>query len=227
MRWLALWSLLVVPCAVAQAGPGTPGQWLSFSVDRDGPSATHYDIRVDRNTGHGFYHGSEGTTPPAAAETTSAETPISVDPQTLKKLFAAVPFVEAHRCESHSKNLAQTGKKILRYQQNDVVAECTFNYADNDRVNTATTLFMAIGETMMMGDRLAAKLRFDRLGLDVEMDNLESALNDGRAVEVGNIAPVLESIQNDERVMERVRRKAAHLLETAGVPVAESGPSER
>ena len=118
----------------------------------------------------------------------------------------------------------------MRYESGGNRAECTYNYSDEDRVNAATAVFEGLGETMQYGERLAAKLRFDRLGLDVEMDNLESALAQGQALEPGNIAPVLQAIQNDERVMDRVRRKAAHVLEAAGAPAAQGdggAPSER
>ncbi|HLI77245.1 MAG TPA: hypothetical protein VKV02_09895, partial [Acidobacteriaceae bacterium] len=92
-----------------------------------------------------------------------------------------------------------------------------YNYSDDDRVNDATTAFEAVAETLQYGDRLAAKLRFDRLGLDTEVDGLQAAVTEGRALEVGNIAPILQTISDDERVMDRVRRKAARLLQGAGM----------
>ncbi len=91
-------------------------------------------------------------------------------------------------------------------------------------------VFEALGETMRFGERLNAKLRFDRLGLDADMDGLQSAVTDGRAIEVGNIIPVLQKVQDDERVMERVRRKAGLLLQMAN-PATQSArtkkPSDR
>ena len=222
MRRLALGLLLALPAFAAEAGPGEAGAWLSFSIDRNGSPPLRYDIRVDGATGHGFYRPAPSSTGTAGASAPVAEMPISVDAPIVKRLFAAVPLVQGHRCETHEKHLAQTGAKTLRYAQSDVVAECSYNYSDDERVNTATALFLALGETMQYGDRLAAKLRFDRLGLDGEMDDLQSALRDGRALDVGNIAAVLAQIQNDDRVMERVRRKAAHLLASAGLPSAQS-----
>ncbi len=211
--------------AAAQSAPDSPRHWLSFSIDRSGSLPVHYGIRLEEGTGHGFY-SMEGTASsdaaPSAAAAASKEVPISVDEPTLKKLLVAVPFVKAHRCETHAKHLAQTGTKTLRYAGDGAVAECTYNYSDDDRVNTATSLFLALGETLQYGDRLAAKLRFDRLGLDAEVASLQSALDSGQAMQVGNIAPVLEAIQNDERVMERVRRKAARLLEGAGIAPAQA-----
>ena len=134
----------------------------------------------------------------------------------MKKLFAAVPMVEGGRCETHNKSIAKTGVKTLRYVGSGTVAQCVYNYSDDDRVNDATGVFEAIAQTMQYGDRLATKLRFDRLGLDAELDGLQSAVSEGRALEVGNIAPLLQTISQDERVMDRVRRKAERLLQSAG-----------
>ena len=95
------------------------------------------------------------------------------------------------------------------------------------------TTFIALAETLQAGERLANKHRFDRLGLDMEMDTLEGEVKGGRALEVGNIRPVLNAIIEDDRVIERVRRTAARLLQE-GAPSSETaagkaspGSSER
>ena len=218
--------------APAQATPPAAADTLTFSLDRPAPSLAQYQIQLDRTTGRGFYEtkvvASDAGT---GASSAGSPTPIVVGLPVLKQMFAAIPAVVHHRCESHNRNLAQTGKKTLTFAHAEAIAACSYNYSDDERVNDATTLFEALGETMNYGQRLAAKLRFDRLGLDTEMEELDTAVKDGRAVELGNIAPVLQAIESDDRVMERVRRRAAHLLEGAGVPSAQAGadaaPSER
>jgi hypothetical protein len=78
---------------------------------------------------------------------------------------------------------------------------------------------------MQYGDRLQREHRYDRLGLDAEIDSLTSEAQADRAIELQNIAPVLQSILEDDRVMERVRRKAGRLLQLAGVaPAPDSSP---
>lgn len=219
--------LLMGVLACAAKAQNASGSSLTFTLDRGGATPPRYSIEVDEETGHGFYR----TKAPAQAQATQpakpVEIPIVVQPATLKKLFAAVPLVKSDRCDAHNKNIAQTGVKTLRYKVDSAVFECTYNYALDDRVNNATALFEALAETMQYGDRLSAKLRFDRLGLDAEIDDLDDALKDGRALEVANIAPVLEAIQNDDRVMDRVRRKATRLLEMASQRTEEKDSSER
>ncbi len=131
-------------------------------------------------------------------------------------------MVEGGRCETHNKNIAKTGVKVMRYSGAGREAQCTFNFSDDDRVNEAATAFEGLAETLQFGDRLRTKLRFDRLGLDGELDALQTAVTEGRASELGNIAPVLQSIVEEERVMDRVRRKAERLLgEVAPAQAAE------
>lgn len=56
------------------------------------------------------------------------------------------------------------------------------------------------------------------------MASLEEEIKAGRAIEVGNIAPTLRSIAEDPRVIDRVRRKAARMLE--GIAVEQGNAAE-
>ncbi len=216
--------------AVSGLGSGVgPGVSLTFTLDRTGAAATHYTVQLDQATGRGVYRGDAGAAGAgqvgagqvgAGQVGSGADQPITVGGAALGKIFAAGPLVRSNRCASRRKGIAQTGTKTLRLTEGGAAVECSYNYSDDDRVNEATTVLEAVAETMQYGERLQLKLRFDRLGLDAEMDSLDSALRDGRALEVRNIAAVLQAIENEDRVMERVRRRAAHLLESAGVVAA-------
>ncbi len=199
-----------------------PGASLRFSLDRPGPPPLQYTLTVAEDGSGSFAaRPAEGVAGDPKA--------IHVNAPTLKKLFAAVPMVEGGRCETHSKGIAKTGVKVLHYTGAGRDAQCEYNYSDDDRVNDATTAFEGIAETLLFGDRLAAKLRFDRLGLDTELDDLQTAVREGRALDVENIAPVLKKVSEDERAMDRVRRKAERLLQDAQVSqtAALAGPSAR
>ena len=209
---------------VSAAGAQDAGRNLLFSMDREGPPAIQYSIVVS-GSGQGSFANRLVTEIPAAPNAEGDAKAIHIAPGLLKKLFAAVPMVEGGRCETHNKGIAKTGVKTLRYAGAGRTGLCVFNYSDDDRVNDAATAFEAIAETMRYGERLASKLRFDRLGLDTELGMLQSAVSDGRALEVGNIAPVLKSISEDERVMDRVRRKADQLLQAAGPAESAGGDS--
>jgi hypothetical protein len=97
----------------------------------------------------------------------------------------------------------------------DAWSACTFNYSDDKALMDAVAGFQAIAATMQTGARLQHAHRYDRLALDADMDSLGEAVKNGTAIELENIAPVLQSIVDDERVIDRARRKAARLLQDA------------
>ncbi len=74
-------------------------------------------------------------------------------------------------------------------------------------------MFLAIAFTMDEGRRLDFLHRYDRLGLDAEMITLAHEVDEGRAMELGTIAPTLDAIAGDTALMQRVRLRAAKLLE--------------
>jgi hypothetical protein len=127
-----------------------------------------------------------------------------------------------------AKNVAKTGEKTILYEESGKVAQCTFNYSDDAGLMDAIATFQAIAETMQRGERLQHDLRYDRLGLDAEMEALVAAKQSGSAIEIGNIAPILQALVEDDHVIDRVRRRAARLLQDVGAPVpAGYDPSER
>ena len=165
------------------------------------------------------------------SETTSADSkpvPLTVSAETLQKLNMGEHAAKSGKCETKSKNIAKSGEKTIRYEAAEKTEECTFNYSDDAGLMGATNTFQAIAETMQRGKRLEHDLRYDRLGLDAEMEALVAAQKNGSAIEIGNIAPVLQALVQDDHVIDRVRRRAARLLQDAGAPVpAGYDPSER
>jgi hypothetical protein len=47
------------------------------------------------------------------------------------------------------------------------------------------------------------------------MEALEQMAHDGRAIELENIAPILQTLAGDEAVLQRVQRRARALLQLA------------
>ena len=199
------------PATVASPGAGSASE-VVFAFEPAGMGKP-YEIKVEQD-GHGSlrYLG-DGQEP-------SRE--LVVGEQTLSLLTKPVATVSSGTCETHQKHVANTGRKTLSYALDAGTASCSFNFSDDRDVNAAASTFLAIQETVEMGAELARLHRYDRLGLDAEMEALQKAVQTHYAVEVENIAPVLESIANDDRVMQRVRRRASQLLEDAGVKTVAS-----
>jgi len=194
--------LSVAPGAAMAAGPGGLKQAIEFTFEQTEQVVPRYAVYLD-DKGVGSYR--EGS----AAEGQK----LQVSAATVKTIFAARHTIQTGHCETKFKGIASTGKKTLRSFDNDEASECVLNYSDDRKVNAAVDAFMAIAETMQEGEKLAHEHRFDRLGLDAEMDFLVDEVKNDHAKEVQNIAPVLQSIVADDAVMERVRRKAQGLLD--------------
>jgi len=152
--------------------------------------------------------------------------PLQVSPAVWQKLQAGVAAVRKGACETRQKGIAQTGRKTFTFVLGpSAPVSCTFNYSDVEALNEAANDFLALAEMVQEGAKLQRDHRYDRLALDADMDALLGEVGAGRAVEPGNIAPVLQAIVDDDRVIERVRRKAARLLQSA-VPAAAALPDK-
>jgi hypothetical protein len=187
---------------------------ITFDFERDQlkPPAWGFEIHLD---GVGRYY--DRPTISGSDPSTNQWQDITVSAPTMEILKAGAARGD-QACESKTKNIAKTGKKTLIYWHGDVPFRCEFNYSDVDGVARAAEAFQSMASTLQVGEELKRRHRYDRLGLDNEIDFLADEVKAGRAIELQNIAPILRSIAEDERVMERARRKAARLLVDAGIP---------
>jgi hypothetical protein len=196
---------------VSVSSPPSPKyEMVSFSFRPNGANEETWKI-VSFGSGTGVYS--------IHRDGKWAQESITFSLSTLPKLEQGEVTVKRGNCETKLKNIAHTGQKRLMYGLGPTELDCTFNYSDDEGVMAAANAFLAMAETIQIGEKLKHSLRYDRLGLDVEIDALVEEVKSGNAIEVQNIAPVLQSIIDDDRVMERVKRKAGHLLEGAGIAV--------
>lgn len=196
----------------AKASAGAKAEWanVEFSLQPRDEASHPWTVHLDAN-GAGNYRES-GNSP---------EQQLSVSAATLERIAHGEHRARSGKCETRQKNIANTGQKTIRYTGAALDASCTFNYSDDAELMDAVQVFVGIAETVQAGQRLQHDLRYDRLALDAEMDALLANIKNGGALEVANIAPVLHSLVDDDRVIDRVRRKAARLLQDSGAP--ESG----
>ena len=225
-RWmyLLLLSALVAP-ARSQDGiiafhfvnPGLPVPDFTLTIHEDGRgtyTATYIAPPPDSRYGPSYV---AANATPATTKVTQA---IVLTPATTAQLFERVRSTDHFHngCESKARNIANTGAKTISYTGPDGTAQCTYNYSENKAVAGLTDTFQGIAATLDEGRTLDLKHKYDRLGLDREMAALIDAIHEGRAVEVATIAPVLQSLRDDPQVMERVRKRAAGLLEANPPP---------
>ena len=215
MRWLimALTAGLTLP---AQGRDGTEFR-IDFSNPGLNPPAWTLELHPD---GSGHFHADSAKIPPEKLETMEPAT-IDRDVQ-LSGNFTEQVFQTVHKhkrfndgCESHLK-VAFQGWKKLSYSGPDGQGTCEFNYSKDRDIQSLGESFVAVASTIIEGARLELLRQHDPLGLDQEMEYMMEAVGDGRLQQIGAIQGILQKLQDDPAVMERVRRRARTLLAQSG-----------
>ena len=239
LAWLSA-LLLLAPAAAAQTQtqtelqPQTPEAadppakppalaQVTYDFERPGVPVPRYTLRVDQQ-GHGTYIADEvlqvaGARDGDPPQKQHVERPIELTAPTVAKIFTAALALDGFHavCASSLKNIADTGAKTLTYTAPPGAppgsdGACRYNFSENKSVVLLTETFGCIAMTLDIGRRLDFDHRFDRLGLDADMNRLMEAVGQGRAIELGTIARTLRVLAQDPEVMERVRLHAAALL---------------
>lgn len=117
-------------------------------------------------------------------------------------------------CESHM-NVAFQGTKKFVYQGPSGEGSCQFNYSKDNEIQGLADSLMSVANTLVEGARLQSLLKHDPLGLDHETEMLVESANDGRAQQIGSIRDILEQLEDDPVVLDRVKRRARLLLAKA------------
>jgi hypothetical protein len=182
---------------------------FTLTVDEEGKTSYTADLPVSPIATRG------GTGSGAAGAMQHIEKTVVLTPATTAKIFELARSLDRFNlsCESTAKNVADMGKKTLRYTGSGGDGACVYNYSSDRRVTELTAILQGIGTTLDFGRRLDFEHRFDRLALDQETQDLVESVDDGRATELNVIARTLRSIAQDTAVLERVRGRAASLLQ--------------
>lgn len=206
----AILSVLIAGSAVAQSPAAPVGRaYVRFTVENPQLEPAAYTLNIYED-GAGNYSASGSDD----ASSTPTERAIRIHDPLLSQLFEAARSHHffAINCEAPRSHVAFTGKKTLAYAGGDGAGSCTFNYSRDQSLNQIATDLMSVAYTLAEGPRLASERLHDRLSLDSELEALQDAAQDRRALELGNIAPELQAIANDDAVMNRARTRARALI---------------
>jgi hypothetical protein len=221
---IASFCLLFFAAAPAQSPSQSTKAEVSFHFERPGVPVPKFTLTVDEN-GTARYEADEVVAARGAAEADPVQMQhldrtVTLSKAATEKIFANARALDRFNtdCASKAKNIADAGAKTLHYSGDGGEGSCTYNYSENKRVMLLTDLFQGITRTLDIGRKLDFQHRFDRLGLDSTMASLSEEVDGGRAMEVGVISPTLRSLVDDSEVLQRVRQRAARLLQTARSP---------
>lgn len=122
------------------------------------------------------------------------------------------------------KKIAQTGKKTLQFESPQAHGLATYNWSENPDIQELTRIFQSIALTMDYGRKLAFQYRFDKLGMDQRIRELQDLQARGQVEELGAIEPILHKIADDPGMMHISRQAAKQLLKTIQSSQASSAP---
>jgi hypothetical protein len=223
-------SLLLAGAAVPQEAPppglsklgdtatGNAAQ-IRFTYENPQSQPVKYVLLL-RENGDGSYRSEigSGETGEELLQAQPLDREIQVSNAARAKIFVAARRGKYFdiRCEVAGEKVAFQGTKTLEYSGEDGHGNCTYNWTKNNNIQYLTDTFEGISLTLEEGSRLEVEYRHRRLALDSELETLEELAGQGRALELQNIAPVLNAIAGDDQVLKRDQRMARTLLAMAG-----------
>jgi hypothetical protein len=211
-------ALILAVVAAASLPAQTPltAAHIVYTFEHPQLQPSRLTISIDE-TGAGRFTSQPGPTPTDATDgvfPTPLDRPIVLDDSLRADLFryARSHSFFATRCSTTQASLAFTGSKTLSYSGPDGNGSCTFVWAGDPILQRIVDQLGAVAFTIEEGRRLDLEVQHDRLGLDAELESLQDAVKDRRAWDLPNIAPQLQTIANDQQVMDRARKRAQALL---------------
>jgi hypothetical protein len=213
LSWLCFLCLGSALIATAQNNTRARIRFI-FENPKLQPANYVLDINED---GTGHFSSKPGSTAAPDAESIAPQ-PVNTDVTITEPLLSLLfKTARSHNffdvaCESTKVKVAFTGKKALQYTGPDGDGACTFNWSRDQQLMKLADDLVAVAFTLEEGRRLAMEHEHNRLSLDAELEELVDAVKAGRAQQVQNIAPQLEAIAADEKVLERARSRARQLL---------------
>jgi hypothetical protein len=177
--------------------------WQSYSIQVEADGKTHFN----------------GTPNPSQrGDPDPVQQDFVISEPNRQEIFASARKLNYFRgdLDSHLKHIAQTGAKTLAYQSAQVQGSSTYNYSQSPTVQSLTRLFLGLATTLDYGRKLAWQYRFDKLGLDQQLRELEELQAGHEVEELTIIEPILRKIADDPNVMHISRQSAQHLLKTMG-----------
>jgi hypothetical protein len=212
--WLALLAALLVVPARAQEDRVVQ---VEFSNPALYPANWTLILHPD---GSGHFHAEGGAQPAHYPETMfpgKLDRDVRLSPEFTSHIFQTVheDKILRNKCESHLK-VAFQGTKKISYSGPDAEGGCEFNYSTNKQIQELGESLIAVGQTLIEGARLELLYQHDPLGLDKAIQFVVEATGDGRMQQICAIRNILERLEDDPRVLDRVRKQARLLLARSG-----------
>jgi hypothetical protein len=186
-----------------------------FEFELPGASPGHYAITVD-SLGRAGYRSEPLSSDKVAGDPFLQSFVISnASRDRIFQLTKELDYFQKNDFDFKGK-IANMGAKTLLFRDAGKEYRSSYNYTANLKVQELTKLFQGISATLEYARRLERLHRFEPLGLDAELKNLDADQKAGRLEETELLQPVLSSIVGNHSVMNMTRRRAQAVLARIG-----------
>lgn len=146
--------------------------------------------------------------------------PFDVGPALREKMFALAAQLQNFRGADldMKRRIANLGEKTFRYERGSEVHEVQFNYTINAAANQLLQIFEGLSRQQELLTTLARRMKYDRLGVNDALRQLDSEFRRQLLPEPEALLPVLEQIANDSRFVDIARQRARALVESIRHP---------
>jgi len=214
---IALLAITALFLALPAPGQREPTVHVEFSNPGLYPSNWTLVLHPD---GTGHFQAEGGTRPTSDPDTIQPgriDRDIRLSSEFTDNIFKTVhdDRILHNKCESHLK-VAFQGLKKISYSGPDAEGGCEFNYSSQKQIQELGDSLVAVGSTLIEGARLELLYQHDPLGLDKAIQFVVEASGDGRMQQICAIRGILERLEDDPKVLDRVRKQARILLARSG-----------
>ncbi|MGH9492035.1 MAG: hypothetical protein ACRD2K_00915 [Terriglobales bacterium] len=221
----ALFMVVVRGLAAAQgstpapdSAPALPSVTFTQAFPRATPA--YLSLRID-SAGHAAYESRREEGAPGQPELGEPyRVEFEISEATARRIFALAKSLHYFRGDWDFKKhrIADTGRKTLIYSGSSGSHQTTYNWSENAAIQELTDTFQGISNTQEAAFELNRLRRYDRLGLNQQLQRMEEMAKDGWLRELQVIAPLLETLANDREIMHIARQRAQRLLQLAASP---------
>ncbi len=207
-------GVFFITCLGISFASGDPAT-IAFSLDFPQSDPAHYTVTTTSG-GHATYDCAAKVSADSE-DTAPYKYEFDLTSATRGRIFqlAAQAKYFSGKVDSGNRNLAFTGAKKLIYTDSSRKNVAEYNYSSQPAVQQLTQLFQAIAATMEYGRRLTFEHRYQKLALDDELTSMEDQQKSGGLQEVQALQPILQSIVQDDSVMNVARARAQRILALA------------
>ena len=114
------------------------------------------------------------------------------------------------KLESEAK-VARMGLKTLRYEKDGAGQQTTFNFTDNADARELADWFERVSETEQHRARLERAAKYDKLGVNQALLEVQSGWEQKRLVAPEQLLPLLDRVARNESYVHMARTRAAAL----------------